>query len=167
MLSQPSHLSDMISLRSITWGKEMWRSLAGAGALVEHENRVLMVLRHRSGKLRWELPSGLVESGESFEQTAERETKEETSAIVTIGSLLCTAVMDVPSEEYRGINAYYRATFVAMSDSLIDENEPIEKAAFVDICLIASRDIHPVDRKILARWRRLRNERPFSFRILL
>jgi 8-oxo-dGTP pyrophosphatase MutT (NUDIX family) len=41
----------------------MWESRAGAGTLVVRDGRVLMVLRERSGKVRWELPSGLFEEG--------------------------------------------------------------------------------------------------------
>ena len=88
----------------------MWESRAGAGTLVIRDGRVLMVLRERSGKVRWELPSGLLEGGETLEEAAARETLEETSLKVEIGQLLCTAVMDVPEEHYRGINAYFCAT---------------------------------------------------------
>jgi NUDIX domain-containing protein len=52
----------------------MWRSLPGAGVLVVRDYRVLMVRHERSGRYRWELPSGLVDPGETFEQAAERET---------------------------------------------------------------------------------------------
>jgi 8-oxo-dGTP pyrophosphatase MutT (NUDIX family) len=54
-------------------------TIAGAGALVTRQNAVLLVLRERSGKVRWELPSGLLESGESFGDAAVREALEETS----------------------------------------------------------------------------------------
>jgi len=85
----------------------MWRSVPGAGVLVVRDCRVLMVMRERAGKYRWELPSGVVDSGESFEETAAREALEETGIPVAIGPLLCTAVMDVAKAEYRGINAYF------------------------------------------------------------
>ena len=52
----------------------MWRSLPGAGVLVVKDDRVLMVWHERSGRYRWELPSGLVDAGETFEQAAKRET---------------------------------------------------------------------------------------------
>jgi 8-oxo-dGTP pyrophosphatase MutT (NUDIX family) len=87
----------------------MWRSLPGAGTLVVKDGLVLMVRHERSGRYRWELPSGLVDAGETFEQAAERETLEETGVAVSITTLLCVAVMEVSSAEYRGINLYYRA----------------------------------------------------------
>ena len=90
----------------------MWRSLAGAGALVVRDNHVLMVYRERSGQVRWELPSGTVQASEAFEETAARETCEETGVQIQIGALLCTVGMHVPAEAYRGINAYFHATVV-------------------------------------------------------
>jgi ADP-ribose pyrophosphatase YjhB (NUDIX family) len=82
----------------------MWRSLAGAGALVVRDDRVLMVYRERSGQTRWELPSGTMQEHEAFEDTAARETCEETGVQIHVGALLCTVVMHVPAEEYRGTN---------------------------------------------------------------
>ena len=146
----------------------MWESRAGAGALVIREGHVLMVLRERSGKVRWELPSGLLEGGEALEEVAARETLEETSVKVKVGQLFCTAVMDVPGERYRAINTY----FCAFADGTGatrpgKRDEPIQRAEFVDTSHLRSRDVHPVDRRILSRWRRKPDGKPFYFRITL
>ena len=133
----------------------MWRSVPGAGVLVVRDCRVLMVLHERGGMYRWELPSGVVDAGESFEETAARETLEETGIAVAVGSLLCTAVMDVPNEGYRGINAYFRAE--AVDDAMphmSPKKERIATAAYVDLAKTSPGEIHPVDRRILSLWRR-------------
>ena len=75
----------------------MWRSLSGAGALVVKDDRVLMVRHERTGRYRWERPSGLVDAGETFEQVAEREALEKTGVAVAITTLFCVAVMEVSS----------------------------------------------------------------------
>ncbi|MEU2831880.1 NUDIX hydrolase [Streptomyces lavendulae] len=49
-----------------------------AGAVVVHEGRVLLVRRRvAEGQLLWQFPAGKIEPGESFEEAAVRETKEE------------------------------------------------------------------------------------------
>ncbi|MGW3057854.1 NUDIX hydrolase [Streptomyces goshikiensis] len=60
-----------------------------AAAIVVHEGRVLMVRRRVSeGQLSWQFPAGEVESGESREDAAVRETQEETGLTVKAMKLL-------------------------------------------------------------------------------
>jgi ADP-ribose pyrophosphatase YjhB (NUDIX family) len=136
-------------------GDTMWQTLPGAGVLVVKENLVLMVRHERSGRYRWELPSGLVDAGETFEQAAERETLEETGVAVSIRTLLCVAVMEVSSAEYRGINLYYRAEALSdVSPHPSAKKERISAAAYLDLSKLEPKQVHPVDRRILRMWRR-------------
>ncbi|MFI1964031.1 NUDIX hydrolase [Streptomyces pathocidini] len=60
-----------------------------AAAIVVHESRVLMVRRRVSeGQLSWQFPAGEVEPGETREDAAVRETKEETGLDVAAVKLL-------------------------------------------------------------------------------
>ncbi|WP_411130234.1 NUDIX hydrolase [Streptomyces sp. x-19] len=60
-----------------------------AAAIIVHEGRVLMVRRRVSeGKLSWQFPAGEVEPGETREDAAVRETKEETGLDVSAVKLL-------------------------------------------------------------------------------
>ncbi|MEU5157896.1 NUDIX hydrolase [Glycomyces sp. NPDC021274] len=60
-----------------------------AAAIIVHEGRVLMVRRRISeGKLSWQFPAGEVEPGETREDAAVRETKEETGLNVSAVKLL-------------------------------------------------------------------------------
>jgi mutator protein MutT len=54
--------------------------LIGVGAVVLKENKILLEKRQNDpGKGKWSIPGGLVELGESVEQTVIREVKEETN----------------------------------------------------------------------------------------
>lgn len=60
-----------------------------AAAIVVHEGRVLMVRRRISeGQLSWQFPAGEIEPGETCEDAAVRETKEETGLDVAAVKLL-------------------------------------------------------------------------------
>jgi len=146
----------------------MWQTLPGAGVLAVRNGRILMVLHFRGGKYRWELPSGYVNKGESMEEAAIRETLEETAVSVTIGTLLCTVVMDVPRDDFWGINAYYCASSVGDEEPFNDgrDGEPILRAAYVDLTQVKFRDLHPVDRKILRHWMKYPSKHPFYFRMV-
>lgn len=56
-------------------------ALGAAAAIFDEDGRILLV-RHSYGRLNWELPGGVAESGESPEQTAVREVAEETGLTV-------------------------------------------------------------------------------------
>ena len=146
----------------------MWQSLVGAGVLVVKDGRVLMIYRERSGQARWELPSGLLERGESLEDTAKRETLEEVGIAVSLDRLLCTVVMDVPDEAYRGVNVYFSATPLNASKPRPGhDGEPIYMAEYMDLSTLRPKQIHPVDRRILNLWKRKPERPPFFIHITL
>jgi len=147
----------------------MWRSLVGAGVLIIRNGRVLMVARERDGLTRWELPSGLAESGESLEEAATRETLEETAVVVAVGALLCTVVIDVPAEEYRAINAYFQGEALDDRQPAVSQTlgEPIRRADYIDLASLRPEDIHPVDWRILTHWRQQLDQIPFHLAVTL
>jgi 8-oxo-dGTP pyrophosphatase MutT (NUDIX family) len=143
-------------------------TVAGAGALVARHNTVLLVLRERSGKTRWELPSGLLQSVETFEEAVIREVFEETGLTLIPDELLCTAVLDEPAVAYRGVNVYFLAhTTSRRTPQYQGGAEPIREAAFVDLAILPARALHPVDRRILRAWQRNPKRRNFYLYIRL
>ncbi|MGA2249693.1 NUDIX hydrolase [Terracidiphilus sp.] len=57
--------------------------LVGVGAVVAHENRILLVRRATEpARGQWSLPGGLIELGEPLERAIVREVEEETGLLV-------------------------------------------------------------------------------------
>jgi 8-oxo-dGTP diphosphatase len=50
----------------------------GVAAIVLDDTKRVLLVRHSYGRLNWELPGGASEPGETFEETALRELREET-----------------------------------------------------------------------------------------
>jgi 8-oxo-dGTP diphosphatase len=65
--------------------------VVGVGAVVVRDGRALIIKRaHEPRKGEWSLPGGLLELGESLQDAARREIKEETNLDVTVGPIIET-----------------------------------------------------------------------------
>ena len=65
--------------------------VVGVGAVVVRDGKALIIKRaHEPRKGEWSLPGGLLELGESLQDAARREIKEETSLDVEVGPVIET-----------------------------------------------------------------------------
>lgn len=61
----------------------------GVGAIVVRENQVLLVLRGKEPNAnQWAIPGGRLRLGETLQQAAEREIREETGIVVKAGEVI-------------------------------------------------------------------------------
>jgi ADP-ribose pyrophosphatase len=76
------------------------------GAVVFHRNAVLLVRRGQSPSLdSWAIPGGRVEIGETLQQAAEREIREETGVTIKAGDPIFT--FDVIDRDQHGQIRYH------------------------------------------------------------
>ncbi|WP_369357473.1 NUDIX hydrolase [Streptomyces sp. cg2] len=98
-----------------------------AAAIIVHEGRVLMVRRRISeGKLSWQFPAGEVEPGETREDAAVRETKEETGLNVSAVKLLGERVHPATSRLMS-----YTACEVVSGTAHVADTEELAELAWV------------------------------------
>ncbi len=102
----------------------------GAGAIVVHDNRVLLVRNIRGvTKGRYLLPAGRVESGEMPDQAAVRETLEETSLRVEIEGLMGVRIWVMDDSEHNYF-FMFRAKLLSSISELRPNLEEIDDARF-------------------------------------
>lgn len=107
--------------------------LNGSVVIIENENKELLLQHRVDGD--WGLPGGHMELGESFEDTARREVKEETG--LTLGKLNFLDVFSGPDYYFKVGNgdAFYSVTAVYYTDETegkiqMDEKESIDLQYF-------------------------------------
>ena len=102
----------------------------GAGALVVHDNRVLLVRNIRGvTKGRYLLPAGRVNPNELPDQAAARETFEETSLRVEIDGLMGVRIWVMDDGEHNYF-FMFRAKLLSPSSELRSNLEEIDDARF-------------------------------------
>jgi 8-oxo-dGTP diphosphatase len=102
-----------------------WR--ISAGALVEHQGRVLLVHHLRPGRYDfWVAPGGGVKADESYEQAARREVHEETALQVQVGAL--RYIEDLVSPECRYVKFWFSAELLG---GRLDSSHPEARAEHV------------------------------------
>ncbi|HEY6252640.1 MAG TPA: NUDIX hydrolase [Candidatus Angelobacter sp.] len=75
------------------------RPIVGVGAVIVHDNRVVLARRAHPPLLgQWSLPGGVVELGETLRRGAEREALEETGLLVKAGEVLEVLDRILPGE---------------------------------------------------------------------
>jgi ADP-ribose pyrophosphatase YjhB (NUDIX family) len=74
----------------------------GVGAVIVHDNRVLLIRRGQPPLLgEWSLPGGVLECGETLRQATIREAREETGLAVEVGEMLGVYERIIPSDNGR------------------------------------------------------------------
>ncbi|MFD7553815.1 NUDIX hydrolase [Streptomyces sp. NPDC059835] len=100
-----------------------------AGAVVAYEGRVLLVRRRVvEGQLSWQFPAGKVETGESCEEAAVRETKVETGLDVVAVAQLGERVHPIT-----GRHVSYTACEVVGGTAYVADADEVAEVAWVTL----------------------------------
>ena len=94
-----------------------------SAAIIAHQGRVLLVRRRvKEGRLSWQFPAGKIEPGESPEEAAVRETREETGLAVTAVKLLGERVHPETGRlmSYTACDVVTGTAYVAAPDELAE-----------------------------------------------
>lgn len=126
-----------------------------AGGLVIDDPRsptraVLIAHRLRGGRLAWTLPKGHVEPGESHEQTAVREVREETGLHTRVHSPLGVTDYWFVADSRRIHKWVHHYVLVEPTGELSTEDAEVEQVAWFDLDQLAGRLHHRDERRLVS-----------------
>jgi len=83
------------------------RPFVGIGAVIIHDKKILLIKRaSEPGKGKWSIPGGLIELGETIDETVTREVKEESNLDVEVYRLV-DVVDNITRDEKGKIKYHY------------------------------------------------------------
>ena len=114
----------------------------GAAVLVTHDNKVLLGKRNKVNAFgKWVIPGGGVDFGETLEQAAIRELKEETNVDITDVRFIQFEEIVFPDDNYHRIVFFYKAkptSFHLIARDDLDEVKFFSKEELTKLDLVSS-----------------------------
>lgn len=110
--------------------------------IIRQENKVLLVRHKKNGRKYWLLPGGGLEYGETIEDAAIREMKEETNLDVKVGDLLFVCESIPPDRHRQVLNLYYSAGITG-GEMRLGNEEILDGLEFWDTADIEKLTIYP------------------------
>jgi 8-oxo-dGTP pyrophosphatase MutT (NUDIX family) len=126
---------------------------SAGGLVVDHESGAAAVIGRldRRGRLLWSLPKGHIEEGETAEQAAVREVKEETGIIGSVVAPLGTIDFWFVAEDRRVHKTVHHFLLRATGGELSDEDIEVSEVAWVPLAELESRLAYADERRLIRR----------------
>jgi len=121
------------------------------GAIVFHDGKVLLVRRGKApSNGLWAIPGGSVELGETLQQAAEREIKEETGILIRAGEPVFT--FDAIQKDEQGVIRFHYVILDLMADYIRGEPRAGGDAAaarWVSAAELSELDVNQTTKQLL------------------
>lgn len=135
-------------------------SAGGLVVDVERRHAALIGRLDRQGRLLWSLPKGHIEDGETVEQTAVREVKEETGITAHVLQPLGTIDYWFVAERRRVHKTVHHFVLEALGGELSDEDVEVTEVAWVPVTELESRLAYADERKLVRKAREMFERSP-------
>lgn len=128
---------------------------SAGGLVVDHGQggpRAVLIARHdRQGRLVWSLPKGHIEPGETAEEAAVREVREETGISGTVIAPLGTIDFWFVADRRRVHKTVHHFLLESVGGDLSDSDIEVEQVAWVPLDEVAALLAHDDERRLLDR----------------
>ncbi|GAA0272496.1 NUDIX hydrolase [Cryptosporangium japonicum] len=127
-----------------------------------------MIRQERRTGVRWEVPGGGQEAGETLEAAAVREAREEAGVDVSVDRLICTYASYRLHTGTVVLGAFYRGTLVDTDVEPVPQlDEGIVEVRWLDPRSLGEGELGPLTQRVLDRWWPARDQAAAPFHVEL
>ncbi len=139
-----------MEMKKVSYPRSMATHFVGVGAVVIHDNKVLLVkLKYGRARGLWLIPGGMVDPGETLQEAVIREVKEETGMRIRPEGIIGIRSMVRLEDGLTDVYVVFSGMLLSPPEPLIPQESEIDQVGWISLTRIDQIDVSRYSREIV------------------
>ena len=113
------------------------------GVIIVQDDKILLIEHIKNGHSYWLIPGGGLNYGETIEECAKREMKEETNLDISLNKFLFSSETIAPDGSRHIVNLFFLGEITGNSEMIVGDEERLKSLVFVPVRDLEDIEFHP------------------------